>query len=373
MKNRPIALWLFLLFLVAQTAIGQMRDFQGLGDSAPAPTELDPIFPPEDKSVLEGAWRASVAAMRDLFIERSRRAPLPPRSAEAVRAAIDETFGVSKLGSGLRIIRRHERHPEFPEVSKIEFNFGERGYGEALIGVPSVRNGTLVIALHGCGGTPDGVMLDSRDYNNAFGRKAVERGYVVVAPYVMSRCAWINNLDAIAELSGVSVFGYEIAKIVQLAAWAQAAYDSDHVVIWGISLGGQYSMLSSAFRPELFDVTVISGAAADYELSYRRSFEAIGLDEEKFLAAGRQVSLSSRFFRHDVVASILPRPIIFEVSSADARKDSLAFIEYVQQRSREMGGVVKVVHFGGIHETAPELTLEAIDEVLLRDRRPCPR
>jgi hypothetical protein len=313
-------------------------------------------------------YAPSISGMVDVFRERAAGTLSPPRNPREVQRAIDETFGASQLGRGFRLIRSSNVSTGAAgTIDLVDFTFGSQNVGQALVGRPSNPNGVLLVALHGCLTSPDDVMSETSSYVNAFGLRALERGYTVVAPYVLSACMWIPNADWIGSLSGVSVFGYELSKIEHVSKWAGREYKLERSVIWGISLGGQYAMLSSALHPRTFDVTVISGAAADYEASYRKAFEAVGLDGSaaKTLGANTQVNLSARVARRDVVASILPRRIVFEVSTTelDFSTGAVNFIDYVDRAARRTGAPrPAVVLFEGTHETHPRETLRILDQ-----------
>jgi pimeloyl-ACP methyl ester carboxylesterase len=313
-------------------------------------------------------YSRTLAAMRDTF---RRRADAQQSSVE-VRAAIDRAFGVpSFLGAVSIVLREHITASAAGTVDSIDFRFGTDGYGQALVGVPSHPNGRLLIAIHGCLLTPDAVLTQVTSYGNSFGLRALEQGYTVIAPYVLSQCEWIHNLDFVGQLSNTSVFGYEIAKIGQLAMWARQEYSLTHTAIWGISLGGQYSMLTAARFPELFDVVVISGAAADYEKSYAASFDLVGVNQIDVLGANTQVTLSALIRRPDVVASILPRQIIFEMSTNDLSQGAIDFVSYVMAAADARGTArPEVVLFQGEHETSPQATLVKINAAFLHVSAP---
>ena len=322
---------------------------------------LSPKF--DDRGAHAGyEYTPSIAALRDAFWRRAERGPSPQSDPRFVRRAIASTFGTERLGRGFRLLRE-DAVPAAAHVSRITFEFGDDGFGQALVGRPEQPNGRLLIAIHGCLGSPNGVMLDAESYNRAFGLRALERGYTVVAPYVMSQCPWIHNLDWLGALSGVSVFGHDLVKIAELTRWAQATYATRETVIWGISLGGQMSMLSAALDDgTLFQVTVISGAAADYEGAYRGDFDAAGVDAFNKLGDNRQVALSALVSRADLVASILPRPIVFEISTGDLRATVVTFVNHVEAAARRMDvASPRVVLFEGGHETNPPATLDVLD------------
>jgi dienelactone hydrolase len=315
-------------------------------------------------------YTPSIRAMRDLFRRRAAQAPGPPRSARDVQRAIDETFGVSRLGDGFRLLSRLPVDDALG-MTAIDFAFADGGFGQALVGRPPRPNGALLIAIHGCLSSPHDAMRETGSYLHAFGLRAMQQGYTVVAPYVLGACMWMPNADWIGSLSGTSVFGYELAKIAHVARWARREFGTPRVVIWGISLGGQYSMLASALFRDLFDVTIISGAAADYEDSYRASFDAVGLDGRAgmVLGANRQVALSASVSRRDVIASILPRPIVFEVSTAeiDFAPSTIGVIDYVDRVAvAKRAARPEVVLFRGVHETNPAETLKVLGTLLKR-------
>jgi len=311
-------------------------------------------------------YARSVAAMRDLFLDRACQLPESPHNPLDVAREIDDTFGVSRLGAGIEVLERTAfARASSGGIDRISFRFGDAGFGQALVGVPTQPNGVVLTALHGCWLTPDEVMSDVNSYANAFGLRAMESGYTVIAPYVTSGCAWIHNLDWIGGISGVSVFGYELARIGELTRWAKGQYVASRAAVWGISLGGQFSMLAAALFRDLFDAAVISGAAGDYEESYRQTFNRTGVDGERRLPVNTQSLLSARVARRDVVASILPRPIVFEISTSDLNPGAMAMISYIEQAAARSGALPpRVLLFEGSHETYPRKTLRLLDEVM---------
>lgn len=338
------------------------------GSDTPPRVEAAASF--DDEAAAGYRYAPSISAIRDVFLDRVRTMPPPPRDGRAVQRAIDDTFGVSRFGRGFRLTATQPVSSSADAtIELIEFRFGSSSFGQALVGRPAKPNGTLLVALHGCVSSPDDVMIDTSSYAHAFGLRAVQRGYTVVAPYLLSGCMWIHNLDWLGSLSGVSVFGYELAKIGELTRWAAREYDAKTTVVWGISLGGQYSMLASALHSELFDVTVISGASSDYEASYRAQFEEAGVDASagKRLGTNTQVALSARVARRDVIASILPRPLIFEISTTELKfaPGAVALVDYVDRAAvKRRAPRPRVVLFEGDHETHPEATLKVIAQVV---------
>lgn len=318
-----------------------------------------------DEHVLAGyRYTRTLEAMRDTF----RRRAEAQQSSMEVRAAIDRAFNVpSFLGDFQVVQREHITASPAGTVDSIDFRFGPDGYGQALVGVPAHPNGRLLVAIHGCSINPDAVMMQMTSYGNAFGLRALEQGYTVVAPYVVSQCAWISNLDWLGSLSNSSVFGYEVAKIGQLTAWARQEYSLPHAAIWGISLGGQYSMLTAARFPELFDAAVISGATVDYEQTYLDRFDLVGVNQVDILGANTQLVLSALVRRRDVVASILPKQLIFEISTSDLTQGGIDFVDYVTAAAKARGAYPpEVVLFEGQHETNPPATLAKLEAAFAR-------
>jgi pimeloyl-ACP methyl ester carboxylesterase len=330
--------------------------------TTPAPTQQSEAKPEEAPRFDEnGAHRdfpyaPSVRAMRDLFRNRALAERTPKAPAE-VRRAIVDTFGVDLLGTGLEPVGSVTISDS---TERFDFRFGDGGFGQAMIGRPNAPNGVLLVAIHGCSLSPDPILSNAASYANSLGLRALERGYTVVAPYVISQCGWIHNLDYAGSLSGLSVFGYELVKIRELTKWARREFGLRRVVVWGISLGAQYAMLLSSAFPDLYDITVISGGAGDYERSYLQRFDEVGLDASAPIGANTQVRLASRCSRLDVLASILPRKIVFEVSNNDINDGAMKMITAVEALAKRRSARIEVVVFEGLHETSPDQTLNVI-------------
>ncbi len=373
---------LLLILMAAAAAAETPEEFIARHPLVPPPVHRPPSVDAEslqryqnqetfdEAEAAANRYGASVVAMKNLFRQRAAAERTPPRNAEAIRAAIDSTFGVSRFGTGLEMLQTETEQTKSGVLKRVSFRFGDGGFGEAIIGEPAKPNGLLLVALHGCTGSPDIVMLETRAYTNSFGLRALEQGFTVVAPYVMSQCWWVHNLDYVGQMSGVSVFGYEIAKIGALTRWARDRYSINRTGLWGISLGGQYAMFAGALFPDLFDAVVISGAAANYEQSYLDSFDKAPITTTQKLGNNAQVALSASFARPEIALAIFPRQLIFEVSTSDLRaKGAPDFIARAERLAIEQKALQpRVVLFEGGHETNPDATIPVLTHALRSPR-----
>ena len=180
----------------------------------------------------------------------------------------------------------------------------------------------LLIAQHGGGGNPEAIAdLDTRANYNAFGRAAVQRGYIVWAPALAMRSTYSGDpvipgasrelLDQKLRLAGTSIIGVELHKIIESTRTllrVRPEIDAARVGMTGLSWGGFFTMYATALAP-FIKVAAPSGYFRDTaQLLARATADAATAgDRELFGALGH----------FQAVALICPRPCLVQIGEQD--------------------------------------------------------
>ena len=123
--------------------------------------------------------------------------------------------------------------------------------GRAALALPKKRSGKLplVVAQHGIGSTPERVfgMTDAKQHYHAYGLALLEAGYAVLAPSNILKGAPRRRLHRLCLLQGTTLAGLETGAIRRLITFATEGpeIDAERVAMWGISLGGMYTMFTA--------------------------------------------------------------------------------------------------------------------------------
>jgi hypothetical protein len=134
---------------------------------------------------------------------------------------------------------------------------------EAIVGIPvnpKLRN-PAVIALHGYTSSPDKVMgQEEDDYAHGFGKELLEKGYYVIAPFILNHGERVSSISAIASLLGDTIWRIELIKILSCLDFLQQieVVNNNQIGIYGISGGGLLALYASAVDRRI-SCTVCSG------------------------------------------------------------------------------------------------------------------
>ena len=123
----------------------------------------------------------------------------------------------------------------------------------AVLALPKNKTGPLplVVALHGMLGSPS-VVFGFKDPQEAayhgYGRALLKKGFAVLAPVSINESTPRIRVHRLSMLLGSSITGLEIGKIRRLLDYASGLPDIDEerIGMWGISLGGLYTMCIAA-------------------------------------------------------------------------------------------------------------------------------
>jgi hypothetical protein len=133
---------------------------------------------------------------------------------------------------------------------------------ELLCGIPKNRSTISgVLALHGYTSSPDKLMgLGVEDYSNSFGKKLLERGHVVVSPFLLNNGDLVSNISALGSLTGQNIMTLEIQKVFISINYLLGVSNIDlkKIGIYGIS-GGANLALHVAALDKRIKCVVASG------------------------------------------------------------------------------------------------------------------
>jgi hypothetical protein len=163
----------------------------------------------------------------------------------------------------------------------------------------------VVIALHGRGSSPEGVIGTINDYANQFGAYWHKAGYAVIAPDVS------NNDELNFPRLGLSNQGADIALIFDLLEYVKHQYDENiPIIIAGISYGSALAELVGILSADI-DAVVSIGGASRY--SYNYSMYSLPSNTPVF-----SHYLSSFLDSGGVYDLVLPKKLIISVGNYDA-------------------------------------------------------
>jgi len=127
----------------------------------------------------------------------------------------------------------------------------------AALVLPKQHQGKLplVIAQHGVSSSPERAFgfNDTKGYYHSFGHALVAAGYAVLAPSNITTSGPRARLQRLCLLLGKTLAGLEVGKIRRLLDFATTlpAIDTERIGMWGISLGGMYTMFTAPLEKRI--------------------------------------------------------------------------------------------------------------------------
>jgi dienelactone hydrolase len=246
--------------------------------------------------------------------------------------------------------------------------------GRALLALPKGRPtpAPLVIAQHGIGSSPERVFgLDDRsDIYKGYGRRLAEAGFAVVAPMNVTEAAPRARLERLCKLLGKTLWGLEIARTRRLLDYLETRPEVDvgRTAMYGISLGGAYTMFTTPLEPR------ISAAVVCAWFNHRRNKMAV--DDPRyscFLSVQEEHVWIPGWLREftdsDLASLICPRPLLVEQGKADGIAwwpMMLEEFEATAEHYRRLGVPERIeldLHEGG-HEIRLAKSLEFLERWL---------
>ena len=211
--------------------------------------------------------------------------------------------------------------------------------GRAVLATPKKASPPypLVVCQHGIGSSPERVFGfgDDAGLYHHYGQRVAEAGYAVLAPFNITTGPARARLVRLCVLLGKTLWGLEIAKISRLLDYCATRDDIDmsRVGMWGISLGGAYTIFTMPLEPRIkagiccawFNDRVKKMAIDDPRYSC-----FLSVNEEHIFIPG----WLREFSDSDLVSMICPRPFL----SQTGRADGIAWWPFVMdevEKSRE--------------------------------------
>jgi dienelactone hydrolase len=280
--------------------------------------------------------------------------------------------------------------PPLPDMNPILEPFGEDEHctaqwvtidlygglrGRAVLALPKRGQAPfpLVIAQHGIGSTPERAFGfgDEGELYHAYARRLVEAGYAVLAPYNITGGDPRGRLTRLCLMLGKTLWGLEIARTKRLLDWCETRADLDmnRVGMWGISLGGAYTIFTLPLEPRI-KVGIICAW-------FNHRIKKMVVDDPRyscFLSTTEEHIFIPGWLREftdsDLISLICPRAVL----SQTGKGDGISWWPFVMEefeRSREHYAKLGLepermsldLHEGG-HEIRVETGLEFLDKWL---------
>lgn len=194
--------------------------------------------------------------------------------------------------------------------------------GRGLLALPKGRKGPvpLVIAQHGIGSSPEKVfgLDDPANVYKSYGRTLAEEGFAVIAPMNVTEGAPRARMERLCKLLGRTLWGLEIYRTQRLLDYLEtrSEIDMERTAMYGISLGGAYTMFTTPLEPR-----IKAGVVCAW-FNHRRNKMAV--DDPRyscFLSVNEEHIWIPGWLREftdsDLASLICPRPLLVEQGKAD--------------------------------------------------------
>lgn len=290
------------------------------------------------------------------------------------------TVGSFTFTDDMRVEEEEFLEEEDFRISRISLELGETLRARALVGLPEGQGPfPLVICQHGYTSAPENVFgfadHDSetvfKNIYHSYGTELLKQGFAVLAPLNIAGPRR-NRLERLAQLLGKSLFGFEISRTTRLLDYACSLpeIDKDNIAMWGISMGGNYTMFMLPLEERIkvgicsafFNERLEKMAAVDYK---QTNFLPQSEYEHQFLPGWLR-----EFTDSDLVSLICPRPFMIQTGKGDRAtwwQNVVEEFEDSKEHYEKLGVADRIqlcLHEGG-HEIALE---EGIDFLQLHLR-----
>ena len=238
----------------------------------------------------------------------------------------------------------------------------------AILALPRGRTDSvpLVIAQHGIGSSPEKVfgLDDPSDVYKSYGRRLAEEGFAVIAPMNVSMGRPRARMERLCKLLGRTLWGMEIFRTQRLLDYLETREETDiaRTGMYGISLGGSYTMFTTPLEPRIRAAVVCAW------FNHRRNKMAV--DDPRyscFLSVNEEHIWIPGWLREftdsDLASLICPRPLLIEQGKADGIAwwpMMLQEYEETREHYRKLGVADRIeidLHEGG-HEIRMEKSLD---------------
>lgn len=194
--------------------------------------------------------------------------------------------------------------------------------GRAILAMPKETSERvpLVVCQHGISSSPERIFGfdDPDNFYRAFGRRLAEHGFAVLAPLNITEAAPRARYTRMALMLGKTLWGLEIFKIRRLLDYALSLpeIDSGRVAMWGLSLGGAYTLFTVPVEPRI-KVGIIAAW-------FNHRLKKMIIDDPRyscFLSTNEEHIFVPGWLREftdsDLISLICPRPVMIQAGKCD--------------------------------------------------------
>lgn len=191
-----------------------------------------------------------------------------------------------------------------------------------VFAVPKVGEGPFptVICQHGIGSSPEKTFGfdDGGGIYHAYAQRCLEAGFAVIAPMNITEAEPRARYTRLCTMLGKTLWGLEIAKIGRLIDYAEAReeFDTTRLGMWGISLGGAYTMFTLPLEERI--------RAGIVTAWFNHRLRKMVVDDPRhscFLSTREEHIFIPGWLREftdsDLISLICPRPLMAQTGKAD--------------------------------------------------------
>ena len=194
-------------------------------------------------------------------------------------------------------------------------------HARGILALPKGKKAApLVVAQHGIGSSPERVfgLDDPTNIYRAYGRRLVEEGFAVIAPLNITDGPPRARYERMAKMLGVTLWGIEIFKLRKMLDYLQARkeIDIDQTAMYGISLGGAYTLFTTPLEPRIKAAVICAW--------FNHRINKMVIDDPRyscFLSTTEEHIFIPGWLREftdsDLVSLICPRPVLVETGKGD--------------------------------------------------------
>lgn len=195
-------------------------------------------------------------------------------------------------------------------------------HARAILALPKGKPGPhqLIIGQHGIGCCPERVfgLVDDGNLYHSYGRRLAEAGYAVLAPIHITEHQPRARLQRMCIMLGKTLWGLEISKMKALLdhTLARPEIRADGAGMWGISLGGAYTLFTSVLEPRI--------KAAVCTAWFNDRLRKMIIDDPRyscFLSTTEEHIFIPGWLRYfgdsDLISLICPRPMLIQAGRGD--------------------------------------------------------
>ncbi len=191
-----------------------------------------------------------------------------------------------------------------------------------IVGVPKQGDGPfpVVICQHGVSSSPEKTfgLDDANEVYHSYAQECLRAGFAVISPLNVTFAQPRARYTRMCRMLGKTLWGLEISKIGRLIDYAETRddLDAERVGMWGISLGGAYTLLTLPL-----ELRIKAGIICAWFNDRVRKMIVEDPRHSCFLPLDSQhvwiPGLLREFADADLVSLICPRPVMSQTGKCD--------------------------------------------------------